>query len=180
MINFKFFRLKLKILIIDFAISNLQKAVKNNVMYRSKREYADLVSLKENLKIDIKALLCSSKEGLTERELKFEYKNFNGVNIPYIQLGYNTLYDLMRDMPSTCKIHKHYTGAWVFFPVHDEKTQALGSLVQGQNDNNKKKRDKYRLGEAYKMYTNTHNRLSSDHHYRPRSILFGTLHVFLI
>ena len=123
-------------------------------MFNSQRDgitARELADLKENLKIDIKSLLCSSKEGLTDRELKLEYKNFNGYPPPFAALGYNSLYELMRNMPELCSIRKHFSGTWIYLPVFDEKTIALGVLVRGQSDHKKKVREKSRCLESVRQ-----------------------------
>ena len=108
----------------------------------------DLRKLKENLRIEIKALLCSSKAGLTERELKIEYRNQNGRELPYAQIGYKSLDELMRDMPNDVQIVKDHHGIWLYLAIHDEKTLGLACLVRGQTDKNKKVREEKRQKEA--------------------------------
>lgn len=120
---------------------------------------AELVELKENLKVDLASLLCSSKEGLTPKELSIEYYELVGSSIPFAKLGYNGIYELMRDLNDVCTIKKHFTGSWVFFPVYDNKTIALGSLVKGQKDDKKGVRNKSRMYEALRKvnYRKTNN-----------------------
>jgi len=110
---------------------------------------AELSELKENLKIEIKALLCSAKEGLTERELIKEYKDYQGCYLPFSTLGYNTLYDLMKDLKDVCTIQKVF-GNWVFYPVHDQTTIRLATLISGQKDEKKAVRNKSRFYEGKK------------------------------
>jgi hypothetical protein len=107
-------------------------------MYRANRSNitgAELIDLKTNLKIDLRSLLCSSKEGLSEIELRREYRDLVGREIPFLMLGYNTLYDLMKDLSDICIIKKHYfSNSWIYYPVHDDTTIELGLLVNGQLD----------------------------------------------
>ncbi len=119
---------------------------------------AELSELKENLKVEIKALLCSAKDGLTERELKKEYRDYQGCNLPFTTLGYNTLYDLMKDLKDVCTIEKAF-GNWVFFPVHDQKTIRLGTLIYGQKDEKRSVRNRSRFNEGQRrnFYNNNSN-----------------------
>jgi hypothetical protein len=65
-------------------------------LYTSEETLEELRKIKEALTIDIKALLYSSKDGLTERELKKEYRELTGIDIPFARIGYRSLYDLMK------------------------------------------------------------------------------------
>lgn len=131
----------------------------------------ELADLKKNLKIDLKSLLCSSQDGLTDMELKREYKQLVGYNIPFETLGFNTLYELMLSMPELCTINKHFSGVWVYHPIFDEKTIELGMLIKTQKDNNRKARNKSRCAEVirrnlkkpvYNVY-----KYNNDHYMHP-------------
>jgi hypothetical protein len=134
-------------------------------MFNSQRDSMtakELADLKENLTIDLKSLICSSQDGLTDNELKREYKQLVGQKIPFETLGFNTLYELMLSMPDLCMINKHFSGVWVYHPIFDDKTKDLGMLIKTQKDSNKKLRNKSRCAEvirrnAYRKTYNNHN-----------------------
>ena len=110
-------------------------------MYKAEYERisaAQSSALEDTLKIDLKSLLCSSKDGLSEKELKHYYRLMFGKEIPYIILGYVNLYDMMRNLTDVCTIREQFgSNTWIYYPVHDQKTLELGMLGYGQVDRNK-------------------------------------------
>lgn len=107
----------------------------------------EIANLKDQIKIDIRSLLCSSKDGLTEPELKREYYNLNGHYIPYVELGFNSLYDLLTQY-DFIETRRHRNGqSWVFYAIPDENSRGLARLIAGQRDPNKSLREKKRLNE---------------------------------
>ena len=146
-------------------------------MYKSERvsiAAAEICDVKANLKIDLRSLLCSSKDGLSERELRNDYRELMGKEIPYSLLGYIKLYDMMRDFTDVCTIRKHFTGnTWIYYPVHDQKTAELGMLVYGQVDKNRSIREKRRVTEYNKStsYNNYYNNSFYNTSYNRNSAL---------
>ena len=138
-------------------------------MYKSERASiaaAEICDVKANLKIDLRSLLCSSKDGLSERELRNEYRELMGKEIPYSLLGYIKLYDMMRDFTDVCTIRKHFTGnTWIYYPVHDQKTVELGMLVYGQVDKNRGIREKRRVTEYNKTTSYNSNNYYNNSFY---------------
>lgn len=61
----------------------------------------EAAALKERVKMLIKAILCSSAAGVTEKELRCDYYRFNNENLPYDRLGYKSVYDMMNDFSET-------------------------------------------------------------------------------
>jgi hypothetical protein len=85
-----------------------------------------LDEIRENILIDIKSIVFSFKFGCTDRELKYEYRQLNNTEIPFRQLGYQTLNSFMRSIPNV-DIKKNETGdLWVYHAVYDEKTEHIG------------------------------------------------------
>jgi hypothetical protein len=124
----------------------------------SKTVGAALDELKQNLKIDIKSLLCSSPDGLTEKELRSDYRNYTNKEIPYSTLGYHGLYEMIKDMPDVATVRRHRNGAtWIFDAVVDESTKQLRRLVGTQKDMNKGKRDQKRSREVNYHYSSMRN-----------------------
>lgn len=124
----------------------------------SKTVGAALDELKQNLKIDIKSLLCSSPDGLTEKELRSDYRNYTNKEIPYSTLGYHGLYEMIKDMPDVATVRRHRNGAtWIFDAVVDESTKQLRRLVGTQKDMNKAKREQKRSREVNYHYSSMRN-----------------------
>ena len=117
---------------------------------------AELTEMKQNLIIDIKSLLLGSTDGLSDRELKTDYRKLVGRDLPYIQLGYNSLYNLMADLSDICYIRTHYSGnTYIYYAVLDESTKPLANLVQNQLDPKKKVRERKRCTEYARNNNNT-------------------------
>ncbi len=58
----------------------------------------------------VRAVLQSSKSGVSLSNLQVEYKDLTGELIPYKQLGYATLDTLLHSMPSVVKLDKGQSG----------------------------------------------------------------------
>ena len=60
----------------------------------------ELDEIRREIKIEIKSLLASQiKHGLTEHEFKRDYKYNYGKDVPYLDLGFQNIYEMMRSMP---------------------------------------------------------------------------------
>ncbi len=64
----------------------------------------------ELVKKMVRAVLQSSKGGVSLSNLQVEYKDLTGELIPYKQLGYVTLAALLHNMPSVVKLDKGQSG----------------------------------------------------------------------
>jgi hypothetical protein len=125
----------------------------------------ELSALKERLKLNLKSLLFSSKEGLTDTELGREYLQLNNRAIPFDRLGYRSLYDFLKTQHDWVSITRHRTGLWLYRPVYDAESLELGILVRGQLDPKKQDREKKRQYESSRrngaFFGATANSLSS-------------------
>jgi hypothetical protein len=108
----------------------------------------ELQALKEELKLNVKSMLLASKDGMTERELKRDYEADFNRELPYAELGYNSLYDLMRDWHDDVSIRRRYDGVWVYYGIHDANTAHIGRLVEGQVDQKRSVRERQRTLEG--------------------------------
>jgi tudor domain-containing protein 5 len=115
---------------------------------------AQLNELREELKIELRALILSSKDGMTEREMRNEYRKSCGKDIAYALLGFNTLHDLLKDLKDCIRIERRQN-IYVYFGIYDERTKDLGRLVQGQLDRGKSVRDQRRSVESYRKQFGT-------------------------
>lgn len=64
----------------------------------------------ELVKKMIRAVLQSSKSGVSLSDLQVEYKDLTGELIPHKQMGYATLDALLHSMPSVVKLDKGQSG----------------------------------------------------------------------
>uniref|UniRef100_A0A8C2CHE7 Tudor domain-containing protein 7B n=1 Tax=Cyprinus carpio TaxID=7962 RepID=A0A8C2CHE7_CYPCA len=69
-----------------------------------------LSEINELVKKMVRAVLQSSKSGVSLSHLQVEYKDLTGELIPYKQLGYATLDALLHSMPSVVKLDKGQSG----------------------------------------------------------------------
>lgn len=107
----------------------------------------ELKNIKDELLVDIKSLLMASKAGLTEYELRRDYEYMLGRALPFTQLGFNSIYDMMMSWPNDVSVRRS-GNVWVYYAIHDEKTRGLGRLVSGQLDKNKAVRERKREYES--------------------------------
>lgn len=56
------------------------------------------------LRKEVRSLLTSIKEGLTPTQLERDYKSMMGTPLPFRALGYQTVMELLVDMPDVVKI----------------------------------------------------------------------------
>ena len=68
---------------------------------------------------NIRSLLISAKGGVAIEELNNDYRELIGGNIPFRQLGYQTLADFLDQSPDMCRITKSLSG----YVVHPRITK---------------------------------------------------------
>jgi hypothetical protein len=130
---------------------------------------SELTKLKEEVNIEIRSLLCSSKDGLSENELRREYMNLYGKEIPFFMLGFRSIHQLMQNL-SNVEIRPHKTlNLMIYHAKFDEATIALGKLIKGQVDKNKQKRESSRKNEANRQRNIPFNRYEQPLNQRERS-----------
>ncbi|XP_014212910.1 maternal effect protein oskar [Copidosoma floridanum] len=96
------------------------------------------VSLEENAKREdvksaIRACILTRKNGMPISEIRDEYRKIIGEEIPYLRIGYNSIFHLMRDIPEVKSI-KNDTGAHVLIVEPNKKTEHLHRLIAKQKD----------------------------------------------
>ncbi|CAF4017960.1 unnamed protein product, partial [Rotaria sp. Silwood1] len=57
-----------------------------------------------NLKTELRSLLISSQQGCDEHQLMRDYDEYNGRRIPFRDMGYTTLIELLISMPDVARI----------------------------------------------------------------------------
>jgi hypothetical protein len=111
---------------------------------------SELHNQRNTILIDIKSILLSSKDGLTERELSREFKILNGRDINYMSLGFNSLYDFLNSLVNQSIIfqQRRHPNLIVYFAKEDNCTYQLRNLVSGQRDTQVRERESRRYREA--------------------------------
>jgi hypothetical protein len=96
------------------------------------------LSLLNELKIEIRSLLISSQNGLSEEELCRDYSSFNSQRaLPYQIFGYSTITDFLNSLNDI--LYRSSNG--LIYPVVDQSIEHIFKLVQQQR---KKKKTKQR------------------------------------
>ncbi|KAL2078906.1 hypothetical protein ACEWY4_024650 [Coilia grayii] len=86
----------------------------------------------ELVKKMLRAVLQSSKGGVSLGRLQAEYKGLTGEHIPYKQLGHPTLDALLLAMPAVVRMERARSGEMVCFAVVSNETAHIAKLVARQ------------------------------------------------
>lgn len=92
----------------------------------------------EKLKKSLRAFLLSSKNGCTPRSLVEDYKHVYGEPIPFKQLGFKSLMELLHDMRDAVAVHYRPEGTRLY-GIADKSTKHIADMVASQKDSKKKK-----------------------------------------
>ena len=92
----------------------------------------DLEKLKDKVKKDIRALLISAPRGVPMQVFPKDYRQMNGKEVPYRDLGYRSLEDFIMSIPDVVRIGTGATGLLTYFPVATRETQNIISLIARQ------------------------------------------------
>jgi predicted choloylglycine hydrolase len=104
-------------------------------------------SLLNEIKIEIRSLLISSQNGLSEDELCRDYSLFNSQrSLPYQLFGYSTKTDFLNSL--TDILYRSSDG--YIHPIVDQSTEHIFKFVQQQRKNKKKKQKKSNHQQEYK------------------------------
>ena len=122
-----------------------------------------------DLKAELRSILISSQQGCNEQQLIKDYKAYNGnKSIPFNQMGYNSLIDLLRSMPDVAKIDQS-RGLVVIHGVSDQNTAHIQKFVMAQKRNKKKGNVRGGMGRNY-YANNTMNRSNGPFMYQNRQV----------
>lgn len=92
----------------------------------------------EKLKKTLRAFLLSSKNGCTPRSLVEDYKLVYKEPIPFKELGFKTLMELLHDMRDAVAVHYRPEGTRLY-GIADKSTKHIADMVASQKDSKKKK-----------------------------------------
>ncbi|XP_025202194.1 LOW QUALITY PROTEIN: uncharacterized protein LOC112599489 [Melanaphis sacchari] len=108
------------------------------------------------LKMVIRSILTSSPNRMTISQILNEYNNYEGCNLPFKHLGFNTIYELLENMTDVLKIPPNPNFNSFITLIVDKKTSHLRELVVNQKT--KKQRPKRNI---FTTRTNNNHLLKS-------------------
>lgn len=92
----------------------------------------DREKLREKVKKDIRALLISAPLGVPAQIFPRDYRQMNGKEVPYREIGYRTLDDFIVSIPDVVRVGMGPTGLVTFYPVATKETQHIVNLIKRQ------------------------------------------------
>ncbi|CAF3519690.1 unnamed protein product [Rotaria socialis] len=116
----------------------------------SSQEYLDL-------KAELRSLLISSQQGCDEQQLLRDYNQYNGRRIPYSDMGYSSLLELLISMPDVARIDQ-FRGTTTIHGVADQNTAHIKKLVMAQK---RKKNTRSTRGGPNRSNMNNRTNVSS-------------------
>jgi len=144
----------------------------NNILKRDNFTMIQDTLLNE-LKAELRSILISSQQGCNEQQLMKDYAAYNSNReIPFRQMGFKTLIELLRSMPDVADIN-FTRSPIVIFGVPDKTTMHIDDMVRNQK--RKKKPASARSNVNRGGYTNY--RMNNPNSYarsRPVSTVFYT------
>ncbi|NXN26566.1 TDRD5 protein, partial [Nycticryphes semicollaris] len=97
--------------------------------------------LMEVLKKEVRSLLVASKEGLTPAQLEQEYLAIIGKPLPLCDLGFQSILELVADMPDVVRVCSNENGTLILKAIADETTKAIAKLVARQKRHTRARRN---------------------------------------
>lgn len=91
----------------------------------------------------LRAVLLSSKEGLTPKQILYDYIYLVGEPLPYLQLGHPDLVSFLDNHQSVCERFIE-NGQMKYRPVLNSKCEHIRRLVESQKSDNRKPRNRKR------------------------------------
>jgi hypothetical protein len=110
----------------------------------------NVANKKHEIAKEIRALLMSSPAALTLEEVRRDFHQFMDKPIPFRELGYSTLEDMLRDMTDVLSI-TYKRGMMCLEAIPDDTTRHIAKLVSKQKIPNKKKYATMRKGPPPRM-----------------------------
>jgi len=90
------------------------------------------------LKTELRSILISSQQGCNEQQLMRDYSAYNAhKEIPFRQMGYRNLIELLKSMPDVAKIDQTKMPV-IIHGVPDQSTAHIKKLVMTQRKTKKK------------------------------------------
>ncbi|XP_058256470.1 tudor domain-containing protein 5 isoform X1 [Hemibagrus wyckioides] len=118
----------------------------------------DTEKLLLSVKKDVRALLVSSKQGLSPEELRKDYQNMLGHPIPLRVLGFHSVLDMAKEMADTLHLDYNLDGTVMLKAIFDENTKDMEELISKQR--NRKHKPKSKSGGTGFFSSHSHHQHS--------------------
>lgn len=99
----------------------------------------DPEKLKDKVKKDIRALLISAPLGVPAHIFAKDYRQMNGKEVPYREMGYRSLDDFILSIPDVVRVGTGPTGLVTFYPIATKETQHIVNMIRKQKKPSVKK-----------------------------------------
>lgn len=98
-------------------------------MIKPKDQMADVARVKRT----VRALLLSSKQGCTPKQLLSDYEQIVGESLPYKDLGYHSLMEFVHSIPDVVRVSRmRDTNRTILYGVADDSTKHIAKMVSKQ------------------------------------------------
>ncbi|GFN87055.1 tudor domain-containing protein 7, partial [Plakobranchus ocellatus] len=95
-------------------------------------------ALFEQVKIELRSILLSSKDGVPEHLIQSDYEMLSCQRLPYRELGYKSVSAFLKDMPDVAKEIRLASGEVFYKAVSNESTAHIQKLVGNQKSAKKR------------------------------------------
>lgn len=92
----------------------------------------DREKLRDKVKKDIRALLISAPLGVPAHIFAKDYRQMNGKEVPYREIGHRSLDDFILSIPDVVRVGTGPTGLVTFYPVATKETQHIVNMIRKQ------------------------------------------------
>ena len=92
----------------------------------------DRDKLRDKVKKDLRAMLISAPLGVPAHIFSKDYRQMNGKEIPFRELGHRNLDEFVFSIPDVVRIGTGPTGMVTFYPVATKETQHIVNMIKKQ------------------------------------------------
>ena len=92
----------------------------------------DREKLRDKVKKDIRALLISAPLGVPAHIFAKDYRQMNGKEVPYREIGHRSLDDFIMSIPDVVRVGTGPTGLVTFYPIATRETQHIVNMIRRQ------------------------------------------------
>ena len=92
----------------------------------------DREKLRDKVKKDIRALLISAPLGVPAHIFAKDYRQMNGKEVPYREIGHRTLDEFILSIPDVVRMGMGPTEMPTFYPVATKETQHIVDMIRKQ------------------------------------------------
>ena len=92
----------------------------------------DREKLRDKVKKDIRALLISAPLGVPAHIFSKDYRQMNGKEVPYRDIGHRSLDDFIMSIPDVVRVAMGPTGMVTFYPIATKETEHIMNMIRKQ------------------------------------------------